>query len=149
MRSVSSFRAAEPALILMVDDNNDGISARRSVLEELGYKIISACCGEDALMLVKDHEFDLIITDFKMASMDGVELIRCLRADNFQKPIILLSGFAENLGLRPETTGANAVVQKSATELQNLLRHTKRLLTPRKPASTSNPKRSRGNAAIN
>jgi len=122
----------------MVDDNRDGVLARRSVLEELGYQVISAGCGADALKLVKEHEFDLVVTDFKMEPMDGLELIRNLRAGDFAKPIILLSGFVENLGLRPESTGADAVVQKSANEVANLLRHTKRLLNPpRKPAAGS------------
>ena len=149
MRSVSSFRASGHALILMVDDNRDGVLARRSVLEELGYEVISACCGADALKLVDEHEFDLVVTDFKMSPMDGLELIKNLRADEFSKPIILLSGFVENLGLRPESTGADAVVQKSANEVANLLRHTKRLLNPpRKPASGSGgpPRSTRGKA---
>jgi CheY-like chemotaxis protein len=121
----------------MVDDNRDGVLARRSVLEELGYKVISAGCGGDALQLVEEHDFDLVVTDFKMSPMDGLELIKTLRSRDFRKPIILLSGFAEALGLRADTTGADAVVQKSANEVTNLLRHTKRLLNPpRKPAGT-------------
>jgi CheY-like chemotaxis protein len=119
----------------MVDDNRDGVLARRSVLEELGYQVISAGCGGDALQLVEEHDFDLVVTDFKMSPMDGLELIKTLRSRDFRKPIILLSGFAEALGLRADTTGADAVVQKSANEVTNLLRHTKRLLNPpRKPA---------------
>ena len=148
MRSVSSFRASTSALILMVDDNRDGVLARRSVLEELGYQVISAGCGADALELVKEHNFDLVVTDYKMSPMDGLQLIQQLRSDDFQKPIILLSGFAENLGLKPESTGADAVVQKSAHEVTNLLRQTKRLLTPRKPSSgTNGPSRARGKVA--
>lgn len=132
----------------MVDDNRDGIAARRSVLEELGYKVISACSGADAIKLVKEHEFDLVVTDYKMSPMDGLELIKHLRAENFVQPIILLSGFAENLGLRPESTGADAVVQKSANEVTNLLRHTKRLLNPpRKPNAGSGTTRARTKTA--
>ncbi len=133
----------------MVDDNRDGVLARRSVLEELGYQVISACCGADALKLVKEHDFDLVVTDFKMEPMNGLQLIESLRSDDFSKPIILLSGFVENLGLRPESTGADAVVQKSANEVTNLLRHTKRLLNlQRKPAGgASAPPRARGKAA--
>ena len=149
MRSVSPYRAVSHALILMVDDNRDGVIARRSVLEELGYQVISACCGADALKLAGEHEFDLVVTDYKMSPMDGLELISNLRAGDFGKPIILLSGFVENLGLRPDSTGADAVVQKSANEVANLLRHTKRLLNPpRKPAGvTSAAARAKGKVA--
>jgi len=147
MRSVSPYRAVNHALILMVDDNRDGVLARRSVLEELGYQVISAGCGADALKLAQEHEFDLVVTDYKMSPMDGMELIANLRALEFRKPIILLSGFVENLGLRPESTGADAVVQKSANEVANLLRHTKRLLNPpRKPAGGTSAPRVRNKA---
>jgi CheY-like chemotaxis protein len=66
--------------------------------------------------------------------MDGLELIAKLREQKFENPIILLTGFADSLGLRCEDTGANVVIQKSQHEVANLIRHTKRLLQPpRKP----------------
>jgi CheY-like chemotaxis protein len=71
-----------------------------------------------------------------MPAMDGVQLIQTLRSRHFEKPIILLTGFAEKLGFTEELTGANMVIQKSANEVQALSRGVKRLLTPRKPAGT-------------
>jgi CheY-like chemotaxis protein len=137
MRSAPSYRAEAPAVILLVDDNRDGVLARRSVLEELGYKVVPACCGSDALKLVEQQNFDLVITDYKMTPVDGMELIAQLRERNFRSPIILLTGFADSLGLSTKTTGADVVLQKSANEIANLLRHTKRLLNPpRKPVGS-------------
>lgn len=144
MRSAPSYRAPVSALVLLVDDNCDGTTARRSVLEEVGYRVVSACSGEEALELAEQHNFDLVITDYRMLPMDGVELIQNLRARNFSNPIILLTGFAENLGLRPENTGADVVLQKCSNEISNLVRHTKRLLTaPKKPAGSQNPAKTR------
>jgi CheY-like chemotaxis protein len=136
MRSVSSQSAPSDALILLVDDNRDGIIARRSVLEELGYRVVTAGCGSDALDLHAERSPDLIITDYRMAPMNGLELIAQLRKRGFHNPIILLSGFAETLGMHSENTGADVVIQKSANEVANLVRHTKRLLTPKKPAGS-------------
>jgi CheY-like chemotaxis protein len=134
MRSAPSSRTQIPAIILLVDDNRDGLIARRSVLEELGYQVVPAGSGSDALRTIEKQNFDLIITDYKMSPMDGLELIGKLRERNFKNPIILLSGFAETLGLRPESTGADVVLQKNANEIANLVRHAKRLLNPgRKP----------------
>lgn len=133
----SHYRAAVQSRILLVDDNTDGMLARRSVLEELGYSVIPAGCGSDALKLVEKESFDLVITDYKMSPVNGLDLIKRLREGGFSKPIILLTGFADNLGLRAETTGADVVIQKSANEVVTLVRHAKRLLnTPRKPAGT-------------
>ena len=120
-------------MILLVDDNRDGILARRSVLEELGYTVVGASSGFDALQNFERHNFDLVITDYKMSPMNGLELIRQLRERKFAKPIILLTGFAESLGLRTENTGADVVIQKSANEVATLVRNAKRLLTPKKP----------------
>ena len=77
-----------------------------------------------------------------MSPMDGLELIANLRKRGFQKPIILLSGFAETLGMRSENTGADVVIQKSSNEVANLVRYTRRLLTPKKPAGTQSHTRS-------
>lgn len=131
-----------------MDDNSDGVLARRSLLEELGYKVVSAGCGSDALQLVERENFDLVITDYRMSPVNGVELITQLRARNFRNPIILLTGFADSLGLAIENTGADVVVQKSANEVANLLRHTKRLLSPpKKPVrSQTGPVSRRTNA---
>jgi CheY-like chemotaxis protein len=136
MRSASLPRASTPALILLVDDNPDGVMARRSVLEELGYRVITAGCGSDALESIEESVFDLVITDYRMSPINGLELIARLRKKDFRNPIILLTGFAESLGLRPDNTGADVVIMKSANEVSNLVRHTRRLLNPKKPPGT-------------
>ncbi len=137
MRSAPSNCPQTAAVILLVDDNRDGVLARRSVLEELGYQVVSAGCGSDALKIAETQQFDLVITDYKMSPMDGLQLIAALRERDFRRPIILLSGFASALGLKPDSTGADVVIQKSANEIATLVRHAKRLLSPpRKPASS-------------
>jgi CheY-like chemotaxis protein len=130
MRSPAPSRTRHSGTILLVDDNRDGVIARRSLLEELGYKVVSASSGLDALQAVEHQKFDLIITDYKMSPMNGLQLIENLRSTNFKKPIILLTGFADSLGLRTESTGADVVIQKSANEVPTLIRHTNRLLQP-------------------
>ena len=142
MRSASSRSAHSSAVILLVDDNFDGLMARRSVLEELGYQVIPARCGREALQLVEGQKVDLVITDYKMDPVDGLELIDKLRKNDVSAPVILLTGFAHSLGMSPESTGANVVLQKSADELASLLRHIKRLLQPpRKPARSDTPQK--------
>jgi CheY-like chemotaxis protein len=133
MRIAKSSTASSSVNILLVDDNKMGLAARRMVLEELAHTVITAANGLDALAAVESNTFELLITDWKMPKLDGLQLISRLRENNFAAPIILLSGFASTSGLREDETGADAVVQKSANEVEVLLSTVKRLLT-RKPS---------------
>jgi len=133
MRSPKSSATYPSSRILLVDDNKMGLAARRSLLEEIGHSVVTAANGMDALAALQADSFDLVITDWKMPKLDGMELIRRLRESGLAMPIIILSGFADNAGMCVEKTGADAVVQKSANEVQVLLSTVKRLLT-RKPA---------------
>jgi two-component system, OmpR family, response regulator CpxR len=121
------------ARILLVDDNAHGLSARKTVLEELGHRIATASSGTDALDQFAHLKFDLVVTDFRMPRMDGVELIHRLRSLTPDLPIILLSGYVDSMGLSEEGTGADVVIQKSANEVAHLVRAVNRLLK-RKPA---------------
>jgi len=121
------------ATILLVDDNPHGMVARRTVLEELGYTVYTGTNGQEALNVLQHQTVDLVITDFRMPNMDGVELINHIRQLRADLPIILLSGFVEPLGLSEESTGADVVLSKSAGEMGFLVRSVRRLLS-RQPA---------------
>ncbi|HUD98567.1 MAG TPA: response regulator [Bryobacteraceae bacterium] len=126
--------------ILLVDDNKQGLIARKSLLQELGYNISTATNGDEALELLAKQNFDVVVTDFKMPRMDGIELIKRIRSSQAGARIILLSGFVEPLGLTEESTGADVVIIKSAGEVGQLTRSVKRLLSQapvRKPAGSA------------
>jgi CheY-like chemotaxis protein len=133
--------------ILIVDDNRDGLVVRRSLLEEVGYEVKIALSGDEGLKLFEAHRFDVVVTDYKMPRMDGIELIRRLRALNANARVVLLSGFVEPLGLTEESTGADLVIAKSSHEPQQLVRAVKRLVstrTPRKPVTSQKGRRPTG-----
>ena len=52
-----------------------GLAARRSVLEELGHKVSNCGTPHDALELCGKQRFDVVVTDYKMPKMNGVEFI--------------------------------------------------------------------------
>jgi len=145
MKAPARGQEASSARILLVDDNKLGLIARRSVLEELGHRITTASEGAEALEHFSRGKFDLLITDYKMPRMNGLELIRKVRELDSKVPVILISGYAEALGLTEANSGADAVIPKSAHEVQHLVRSVNRLLrraAPKKPAAsyTSKPK---------
>ncbi|MFN3325905.1 MAG: response regulator [Bryobacteraceae bacterium] len=125
--------------ILLVDDNGNGLAARKSVLEELGYTITAANSAQMALEELERQSFDLVITDYRMPRVNGLEFIRQLRERVPNIPVILISGFVDAMGLNESNTGANVVIQKSANEVQHLIRSVNRLLkrkTPKKPVAS-------------
>jgi len=130
--------------ILIVDDNRDGLVVRRSLLEEVGYDVKIALSGEEGLKLFESHRFDVVVTDYKMPRMDGIELISRLRALNANARVVLLSGFVDPLGLTEDSTGADIVIAKSSHEPQQLVRAVKRLISTRilrKPVTSQKGRR--------
>jgi len=129
----------------MVDDNNMGLIARRSVLEELGYEVHTCGSASEALDLCAKRSFDIVITDYKMPKMNGIEFIKGLRKLQNDLSIVLISGFADTLGLNEGNTGADIVLQKSNNEVTSLIRAVNRLMRkmpPRKSPSTAKPPKS-------
>jgi CheY-like chemotaxis protein len=131
-RNSNSSRST-PARILLVDDNANGLGARKCVLEELGHRIWAVPSGAEALETFAHHKIDLLVTDYRMPRMDGVELIAHLKKQAPDLPAILISGFVDALGLSESNTGADVVIQKSANEVSHLVRSVNRLLR-RKPS---------------
>jgi CheY-like chemotaxis protein len=114
--------------VLLVDDNADGLLVRRALLEEQGFDVHSAENGEEGLKLFELRTFAVVVTDYRMPVMGGLELIRRIRASlKPLTPIVLLSGFVEPLGLTQENTGADAVIAKNSNEPAQLVRWVKRL----------------------
>ena len=128
---------ATPHSVLLVDDSKDGLLVRRALLEEQGFDVHIAVNGEEGLKLFKGRPFDVVVTDYRMPVMSGVELIRWIRALKPLTPVVLLSGIVEPLGLNQENTGADAVIAKNSGEAAHLIRSVKRLINrppARKPA---------------
>jgi CheY-like chemotaxis protein len=98
--------------------------------------VVIAGNGEKALELFESSHFDVVVSDYRMPRMNGVELIQHIRKLDPNARVILLSGFIEPLGLTEENTGADALIAKSSNEPAHLLRSIKRLAnraTLRKP----------------
>ncbi len=86
--------------ILVVDDEVNIISANRRMLSRHGYNVLEASNGQEALELFrsKPGAIDLIVTDIMMPGMDGMGLIRALKASHPDVKIIASSGLGSGLG---------------------------------------------------
>jgi CheY-like chemotaxis protein len=125
--------------ILLVDDNRNGLLARKSVLEEHGYEVCAHSLPLEAVADFQEQSYDLVVTDYRMPRMTGAQLIVEVRSVKPNVPVVLVSGVVDVLGLDEKSTGANVVIPKSSTEVTHLIRAVKRLLEPqaaKKPVRT-------------
>ena len=76
--------------ILIVEDDPSAKFAYRKILTREGYAVSYASDGAEGLALAKKKEFDVIITDWLMPVMDGIELISKIRKEIKKQPIIIL-----------------------------------------------------------
>jgi CheY-like chemotaxis protein len=79
--------------ILFVDDHE--VLARLSceILEMQGYRAVSAYNAQDALDKFKREKFDILVTDFRMEGMNGLELARQIHATEPNIPVIIVTGY--------------------------------------------------------
>jgi CheY-like chemotaxis protein len=68
------------AKILVVDDDEITLALTSDLLQGRGFKVRKACNGADALNIFEQEWFPVILTDWRMPVMDGLELTRRLRA---------------------------------------------------------------------
>jgi CheY-like chemotaxis protein len=79
--------------ILVIDDNPEMLEMLVSLLGVLGTENVrQAPSAERALEMLKTESFNLIISDYRLQGMDGVEFLEKLRGQGNQTPILLLSG---------------------------------------------------------
>ncbi len=101
--------------ILLVDDEDVIREVTREMLESLGYKVLSADSGHDAILQYKKHKerIELIILDMIMPGMNGNEAYKVLKDINPDVPIILSSGYsADGQAREMMDTGVSAFLQK-------------------------------------
>ena len=122
--------------ILIADDEPNQLELLSYNLEQAGFTVMQAKNGQDALQKIEDHAPDLVILDWMMPHMSGIELCRLLRSrsDTMLLPIIILSARGEEgdrtLGL---DSGADDYMSKQFSP-RELVSRVKALLRRSRPA---------------
>lgn len=99
--------------ILLVDDERDMLDLFTEVLEQMNHRVLEARDGREALALARQAEPDLVVTDWNMPRMDGLELCHQLHDDERLRDIpIILHSSAGN----PHVPGVQFVPKNCAME---------------------------------
>jgi DNA-binding response OmpR family regulator len=83
--------AAEAPLVLVADDDPDIVGLVSLRLKKSGYEVVTAEDGRQALRAVREHRPVAAIVDVRMPEMDGLELIREIRADERSKGMMVIA----------------------------------------------------------
>ena len=90
------------ARILVIDDDRNLLEAVAEFLEASGHEVVTAPDGETGLRLARERLPDLVLSDVRMADVDGYEVVRRLQEDaaTAAVPVILMTGYADQRGMR-------------------------------------------------
>ncbi len=91
----SQHLAGQPRNILVVDDEEPVRDFVRRVLEREGHNVRTAAEGEEALQNMQESEPDCVLLDLRMPGMSGPEVLKNIREDYGQLPVVILTGYPE------------------------------------------------------
>ena len=82
---------AEKPLVLVADDDPDILSLVSLRLEKAGYEVVTATDGRQAFDVIREQRPAAAILDVRMPEMDGLEVMRSIRADEESKDMIVIA----------------------------------------------------------
>ena len=91
--------------LLVVDDNPDMLQILSSIITLFGHGVDKACDGLEAIMLLRQGRYDIVVTDADMPRVDGIQLCRFLKA---QRPDVHVIGMSGDLSALKELENAGA-----------------------------------------
>ena len=126
--------------VLIVDDEKNYPLILSAVLEEEGIEPLTANSGQEALDILEHSDIDLVLTDMKMPSMDGIELLERIKGKNPDLPVIMMTAYgtvekaveamqkgAYNYILKPFDNESLLVYVKKAISIYQMVKENRRL----------------------
>ena len=111
--------------ILVIDDEAAIRDSLRMILEYEEYRFVGASSGQEGIALCQRERPDLVLLDIKMPGMDGMEVLRSLRASDDTLPVVMISGHGTT------ATAVDAIKSGAADFLEKPLRSERVIVTLR------------------
>jgi len=106
----------KPLRILLVDDDDSTLEVITLYLESRGHSVEARPGGEEALEAMEEQVFDLIISDVRMAGMNGFELLRKVRKRTSEVGFVLMTAYESKYPLSEAlAAGADGYISKPFT----------------------------------
>jgi DNA-binding response OmpR family regulator len=84
---------AKPGRILVIDDEEGIHMALRRILGRQGHEVDAVLSAPEGLELLKEHRYDLIITDLMMPEVNGIQLLERVRELGLKVPVMMITGY--------------------------------------------------------
>jgi DNA-binding NarL/FixJ family response regulator len=127
------------ARIALIDDDRAWLEALSEYLQRKGFFVLTAADPSEGLALLRKNNIAIVICDYDMPGMSGIELIRSIRQQPGNVAIIMVSNEDEpSLANRALATGARGFLAKTASPTQ-LLRNVRQILADQSTATTERP----------
>jgi two-component system, chemotaxis family, chemotaxis protein CheY len=107
--------------ILIVDDARSMRGLVSMTLKGAGYEVIEACDGQDAMVQIAGKKIHMVITDLNMPNMNGIELIKALKADPAFKflPMVMLTTESEETKKKRRANGRRQGLDRQTLQAGN------------------------------
>jgi len=120
---------ADKSRILVVDDEDALRMVLSSELSSSGYDVATASDGDEAITVIQNKKFDLVLLDIKMPKVDGFEVLKFVKKNYPAMKVIMLTGFADlKNAIESKKHGAEDFVSKPY-DLVDLLTTIERVLS--------------------
>ncbi len=108
--------------VLITDDDPQILEGVRRVFQRRGHAVTTAATGADALRALEERTFDLLVLDWGLPDLEGVDLVEQLRASGKMVPVLMLTARSEHEDLiRALDAGADDFIPKQAARPDVLL----------------------------
>ncbi|TMG54021.1 MAG: response regulator [Chloroflexi bacterium] len=84
----------EPARVLVVDDEESVVVTIKAILQLDGYEVSTSTTGAGARAMIREREYDLVLTDLRLEDGDGLDVLRAVRERTPETVTIMLTGYA-------------------------------------------------------
>jgi DNA-binding NtrC family response regulator len=83
--------------VLITDDNDSWRTVVEDVLAREGFRTLQAACGEEAIEVVRTEWIDIVLIDFHMPRLDGIETLRIIRSRGNWQPAVMMTGHPQEV----------------------------------------------------
>ena len=108
--------------ILVVDDEKDYCEVLKMILENNGYVVETCFNGKEALDILEERSFDVVVSDLNMPVMDGFELLKNIKEREYDTEVLILTAFGTiEKAVETMKNGAYSYVTKGSDPEERLI----------------------------